>query len=102
MRGIWLLLLLCWAPLAAAQGSAAAGTPTPTMLKCRDARGQITYSNVPCDKQGLQEVGPVADRTTVMPMGPLAKPPASSAKDATKDAPKKDEPVKPQPDPLKK
>jgi hypothetical protein len=100
MRGTWILLLLCWAPLAAAHGPAAASTGP--MLKCRDARGQITYSNVPCDKQGLQEVGPVADRTTVMPLGPLAKPPASSAKEAAKDAPKKDEPVKPQTEPLKK
>jgi hypothetical protein len=89
MRGIWFLILLVWAPLAAAQA---------TMLKCRDARGQITYSNVPCDKQGLQEIGPVADRTTVMPLGPAPKP--SAAKEAPKDggaSQKKDDPegVKP-------
>ena len=96
MTRTWLLSLAFVAPLAAAQGPAAA--TSGTMMKCRDSRGQITYSNVPCDKQGLQDVGPVADRTTVMPLGPASKPPAPAAK----DAPKKDEPVKPQTEPLKK
>ena len=59
-----------------------------TTFKCRDARGQTTYSNEPCEKQGLRDAGPVADRTTVMPFT-TAKP---AAKEAPKDAARKDDP----------
>jgi hypothetical protein len=51
-----------------------------TMFKCKDAGNRITYSNIPCDKQGLQEAGPVADRTTTMPLGPAPQAPQAPAK----------------------
>ena len=74
------MLLWTWSAAGAAQ----------TMYKCLDEGRRVTYSNVPCDKQGLKDGGAVADRTTTMPLGPLpkpaAKPPVSKdAKDA-KDA----------------
>ena len=37
------------------------------MLKCKDAQGQITYSNVRCEEQGLRQAGEVRDRITVLP-----------------------------------
>jgi hypothetical protein len=40
-----------------------------------DERRQITYSNITCEKQGLRDGGPVADRTTSMPFTEPAKPP---------------------------
>ena len=66
-----LALAFCAAPAAA-----------QTMFKCVDDRRQVTYSNLACDKQGLKDAGPVSDRTTTMPMGPLPKP---AAKGAAKD-----------------
>ena len=65
MRALLLLLLCAWAPIGAAQ----------TMYKCLDESRRITYSNVPCDKQGLKDGGAVADRTTTMPLGPPPVPP---------------------------
>src|SRR5436190_10679681 len=64
-RGVILILLVLWAPAGAAQ----------TMFKCTDAQKRITYSNVPCEKQGLKDAGTVtADRVTTMPSGPAALP----------------------------
>lgn len=60
-----------------------------TMFKCKDGRGQTTYSNETCAKQGLTDAGPVADRTTVMPFTAAPRP---AARDATKDAARKDDP----------
>jgi len=59
--GAW---LACWAPSSAAQ----------TMYKCLDAQRRITYSNLTCEKQGLKDAGPVADRVTSMPFAPAQKP----------------------------
>jgi len=75
-----LLLLSAWAPVGAAQ----------TMYKCVDDRQRVTYSNVPCDKQGLKDGGAVADRVTTMPAGPVGiptqklKPPVEMPKDLEK------------------
>jgi hypothetical protein len=61
-----------------------------TLYKCTDPRGQVTYSNVPCDKQGLKLDRTVTDdRVTTMPLPPVQKPPAkppAQAADAQKDA----------------
>lgn len=65
-------LLAVWAPEGAAQAT----------FKCKDDRGRLTYSNVNCDKQGLKDAGPVADRTTTLPMGPAQKVPPTAAKPA--------------------
>lgn len=67
-----------------------------TMFKCRDGRGQVTYSNESCEKQGLRDAGPVADRTTVMPFTAPARP---AAKDAPKDTARKDDPENLRPGP---
>jgi hypothetical protein len=66
------LVVLCLAalPLQAAAQSA---------VKCVDSGGRITYSNVPCEKQGLKDAGPIADRTTVV-KGAQLKPPAKADK----------------------
>ena len=51
-----------------------AQAPT-TMYKCVDERRQLTYSNIPCEKQGLKTDGTVtSDRVTTMPAGPAAMP----------------------------
>ena len=63
MRAILVLLLSLWSAGAAAQTA----PPTPLMYKCMDAQRRVTYSNITCEKQGLQDAGPVADRTTSMP-----------------------------------
>src|SRR4051812_24518708 len=70
MRQTWMLWLILAAPLAGAQAP---------MLKCADAGGHVTYSNLPCEKQGLKEVGQVVDRNTTMPLGPAPKPAAATA-----------------------
>ena len=67
-----------------------------TMYKCRDARGQVTYSNETCAKQGLADAGPVSDRTTVMSFTTPVKP---AAKDAPKDTARKDDPENLRPGP---
>ena len=59
------MVLLLWAASGAAQ----------TMYKCVDEQRRITYSNITCEKQGLKDGGPVADRTTSMPFTEPAKPP---------------------------
>ena len=65
MRSVSFLVLLLWA----------ATVPAQTMYKCRDDRRQLTYSNIPCEKQGLKTDGTVtADRVTTMPAGPAAMP----------------------------
>lgn len=63
----------------------AAPAAAQTMYKCVDDRRQVTYTNIPCEKQGLKDAGPVSDRTTTMPMGPLPKPAAKSPGGAAKD-----------------
>ena len=85
MRVVGFLLLWCWAAAGQAQ----------TMYKCVDGQRRVTYSNISCEKQGLQDAGPIADRTTSMPFTPppkpaasaerpdAAKPPASAASDAS-------------------
>jgi hypothetical protein len=77
MRAPLALLLLLAPALAGAQ----------TMHKCLDERKQVTYSNVPCDKQGLKPGGTVTqDRVTSMPFtqpaaSPAARPPADKGGD---------------------
>ena len=66
MRVAWVLVLSLWAVAAPAQ----------TMYKCTDAQRRITYSNEACEKQGLKDAGPVADRVTSMPFTEPPKPAA--------------------------
>jgi hypothetical protein len=66
MRTRIFLALACWAGAGEAQ----------TMYKCMDGQNRVTYSNIPCEKQGLREGGPVADRVTSMP---FTAPPAPKA-----------------------
>ena len=58
------MVLALWAGTAAAQ----------TTYKCTDAQRRVTYSNVSCEKQGLTDGGPVAERTTSMPFTTAPKP----------------------------
>ena len=86
VRATFLLLLLLVPAAAGAQ------SPGTTLYKCLDPRGQVTYSNVACDKQGLKSSGTVTeDRVTTMPLPPVqkpaAKPPAAMPGDV---APKED------------
>ena len=83
-----------WAVLSAG----APGVAAQTMYKCRDGRGQVTYSNISCEKQGLKDAGAIADRTTTLPMGPAQKapPPGGDAKAAP---PKVDSEIGPMPAP---
>ena len=53
-------LTACWAPGSAAQ----------TMYKCVDEQRRVTYSNIACEKQGLNDAGPVAARVTSLPFPP--------------------------------
>jgi mRNA-degrading endonuclease toxin of MazEF toxin-antitoxin module len=87
MRTGAFLLLLLWTAAAQAQS---------TMYKCVDERRQLTYSNVPCEKQGLKTDGTVtADRVTTMPNTPTQgsgqlptqrlKPPVEMPKDLEKN-----------------
>lgn len=46
------------------------------MFKCTDTQRRITYSNTPCDKLGLKDLGTVEDRTMTMPLAPAQKPAA--------------------------
>ena len=87
MRTVFCLTLMLWAAAAPAQ---------TTMYKCMDDRRQVTYSNIPCEKQGLKTDGTVtADRVTTMPRtspesAPLPtqrlKPPVEMPKDLEKNA----------------
>ena len=81
MRGVSVLFLVLW--------STAGGAQT-TMYKCVDAQRAITYSNIPCEKQGLKESGTVADRVTSMPFTtpPKPAPRAEPAKEVAKEAAK--------------
>ncbi len=65
--------------------TAALGAESQT-YKCRDAAGALTYSNQTCEKQGLQDAGPVRDRLTTLPSVKAAK-----EKPAAKDVEKKKE-----------
>jgi len=85
MRVVAFLLLWSWAVAGLAQATQAA----PTTYKCLDAQRRVTYSNITCEKQGLQDGGPVAERTTSMPFTeppkpapskPAVTPPAEPAK----------------------
>ena len=79
MRVVGFLLLWFWAAAGQAQ----------TMYKCVDGQRRVTYSNISCEKQGLQDAGPIADRTTSMPFTPPPKPAASAERpDAGKSAAK--------------
>jgi hypothetical protein len=73
--------LLPWITLFAVSLPAAGQT-----VKCRDAAGRTTYSNVPCVKQGLHEAGPVQERTTTMRLAPANRY-QGGATPAMKDAP---------------
>jgi hypothetical protein len=75
MRGALFATLALWA---------AAGT-AQTMYKCTDAQRRITYSNESCEKQGLKDAGPVADRTTSMPFTAPPKPAARTEPPARAD-----------------
>ena len=77
-----------------------AGAGAQSLYKCADAAGRITYASEACDKQGLKEVGPVRDRTTVVPGSPAAKAGGQEARPAEKkggdpDAPGRAATVKP-------
>jgi hypothetical protein len=83
MRTGFFLILMLWA----------AAAPAQTMYKCMDDKRQLTYSNIPCEKQGLKTDGTVtADRVTTVPAdrAPLPtqklKPPVEMPKDAEKNA----------------
>jgi hypothetical protein len=41
--------------------------------KCVDAQKRITYSNTACDKQGLKDAGPIADRVMTVPATEIPK-----------------------------
>ena len=87
MRVVWFLLLWFWAAAGLAQ---ATQTPT-TMYKCLDDRRQVTYSNITCEKQGLRDGGPVADRTTSMP---FTEPPKATPSKPAATPPLPSEPAK--------
>ena len=79
MRIVGFLLLWCWA---------AAGLAQTTMYKCTDANKRITYANETCEKQGLKDAGPVADRVTSMPFTETPKP--AARKDSAKGSASRD------------
>lgn len=66
MRAAFLAILMLWTAHAAAQ----------TTYKCTDAQRRVTYSNEACEKQGLRDAGPIADRVTSMPFAAPPKPEA--------------------------
>lgn len=75
MRGLALTALL------AAAGIAPCMLPVQaqTMYKCLDASRRVTYSNITCDKQGLNSAGTVEERVTSMPFTAPPKPAAAPA-----------------------
>jgi hypothetical protein len=77
MRACLVLLLLACNPPVHAQ----------PMLKCKDAQGQITYSNVRCEDQGLRQIGEVQDRVTVLPKPAAGAPPARAREKPPAEAP---------------
>ena len=54
----------------------AADDATAPMFKCTDAAKKVTYSNVPCNQQGLKDAGQVQDRIQVTPAFQPPAPPA--------------------------
>ena len=54
--------------------------------KCVDENKRVTYSNTSCDKQGLKDAGPVADRLMTVPAAQAPK--AAPRKDAGKAPPR--------------
>ena len=65
----------------------AAACLAQTMYKCVDGQRRVTYSNISCEKQGLRDAGPIADRTTSMPFTDPPKPAANTERpDAAKSA----------------
>jgi hypothetical protein len=67
------------------------------MFKCTDAAKKVTYSNVPCKQQGLNEAGQVQDRIQVTPA--LQPPPArarSAAEQPVVQKPAAEEEKKPE------
>ena len=96
--------LIAWTWASALLSMVAIEAAAQTMFKCKDGRGQITYSNIPCEKQGLRDAGAVAERTTTLrmvppkPASPAATPAAAPA--ATPGAaPKPDSEIGPMPAP---
>ena len=89
MRTALIALLYSWAVAGLAQSTQP--TPLPTMYKCMDAQRRVTYSNITCDKQGLQDAGPVAERTTSMP---FTEPPKAAPPKPVATPPLPAEPVK--------
>ena len=77
MRVVGFLLLWFWAAAGLAQ----------MMYKCVDGQHRVTYSNISCEKQGLQDAGPIAERTTSMPFTPPPKPAASTDRPDTAKPP---------------
>ena len=79
--------------------SHAGAADIPPTFKCRDRSGRITYSNVRCAEQGLQDAGKVPTRITVVPAParPLQAPkrdrrePKRAASVAKEDADGRDE-----------
>ena len=61
------------------------------MYKCQDAQRRVTYSNITCEKQGLQDAGPVADRTTSLP---FTEPPKAAPSKPVPTPPLPAEPAK--------
>jgi hypothetical protein len=70
--GLSIALLVCY-PMSNAEA---------TMNKCTDGR-QITYTNEPCEKMGLNSAGPIKDAVTVMPLIP--KTPGNTPEKSGKD-----------------
>ena len=74
MRTILLLALTALPAVALAQ-----------TYKCIDEQKRVTYSNTPCEKQGLKDAGPVADRLMTVPA--VTQPKAAPKKEPAKAAP---------------
>jgi hypothetical protein len=72
-----------------------AAASAQTTYKCMDERRQVTYSNIPCEKQGLKDGGPVADRTTSMPFTAPPKPAAGTLPTVKVPVPADDARIKP-------
>jgi hypothetical protein len=64
MRVAWILIATLWTGPGFAQ----------TMYKCLDGQRRTTYSNITCEKQGLNAAGTVEERVTSMPFTPPQKP----------------------------
>ena len=89
-RGRYSIAAICLGALLVADATAGAAQ---TMFKCVDGRGGITYSNVACEKQGLKDAGPVADRTTTLSFPPLPNTPPPRERPPGGDAAAKGEPA---------